>query len=61
MATVQVLKVTHRVEGRVKTVGEGVKRVEDKVMDVDNRINLAIEGTFSTLATRTYLHKSAHD
>ena len=55
MATAQVLKVTHRVEDRVKTVGEGVRGVDDKisgvddkVKDVDNKVNLSIEGTFRT-------------
>ena len=46
MATAQVLKVTHRVEA-------GVKGVDDKVTDVDSKVNLVIEGTFSTLATPT--------
>ena len=75
MATAQVLKVTHRVEDGVKTVGEGVRgvddkisgvddkisSVDDKVKDVDNKVNLAIEGTFSTLATPTCHLKHRHD
>jgi hypothetical protein len=44
MATAQVLKVAHRVEDGVKTVGEQVKGVDDKV-------DVAIEGTLGTLAT----------
>ena len=43
MATAQVLKVAHRVEDGVKTVGEQVKEVDDKV-------DVAVEGT-TTLAT----------
>ena len=54
MATAQVLKVTHRVE-------DGVKRVDDKVTDVDCKVNLAIEGTFSTSATRTCHRKPTHN
>jgi len=44
MATAQVLKVAHRVEDKVKTVGEQVK-------GVDTKVDVAIEGTLSTLAT----------
>jgi hypothetical protein len=44
MATAQVLKVAHRVEDGVKTVGEQVKGVDDKV-------DVAIEGTLGILAT----------
>ena len=39
MATAQILKVSHR--------------VEDRVVKIDNKFNLAIEGTFTTLATFT--------
>ena len=50
MATVQVLKVAHRVEHGVETVGGQVK-------DVDKKVNVVIEGTydqhFSTNATLT--------
>ena len=50
MATVQVLKVAHRVEHGVETVGGQVK-------DVDKKVNVVIEGTydqhFSTNATFT--------
>ena len=54
MATAQVLKVTHCVE-------DGVKRVDDKVTDVSSKVNLAIEGTFSTSATRTCHRKPIYD
>ena len=52
MATAQVLKVAHRVEdgvmtigGEIKGVDDKVKGVDDKVQDVDNKVNMAIEGT----------------
>ena len=55
MATAQVLKVAHRVEHGVETVGDQVicvgnqvLGVNNKVKDVDDKVNLAIEGTFST-------------
>ena len=54
MATAQVLKVAHRVE-------DGVKGVDDRVKDVDSKVNLAVEGTSSTLATRTCQRKPTHD
>jgi hypothetical protein len=38
MATAQVLKVAHRVENEVGTVG-------DQVRGVDNKVNVAVEGT----------------
>ena len=44
MAIAQVLKVAHHIEDGVKTVGDNVK-------DVDDKINLAIEGTLSSSAT----------
>ncbi|KAH9059077.1 hypothetical protein EDB87DRAFT_1822911 [Lactarius vividus] len=44
MAIVEVLKVAHNVKDGVVIVGEQVQGVDDKV-------NLAVEGTFSTLAT----------
>ena len=44
MATAQVLKVAHRVEGGVKTVGEQVE-------GVDVRVKEAIEGTFNCSQT----------
>jgi hypothetical protein len=61
MATAQVLKVSHRVEDRVKAVGEGVEGVDDRVMKMDDKFNLAIEGTFSTLTTYTCHRKPTHD
>jgi hypothetical protein len=65
MATAQLLKVAHRVEDGVKTIGgeikgvddkvkgvdDKVKGVDDKVILVDNKVNVAIEGTLSTLAS----------
>jgi hypothetical protein len=68
MAIAQVLKVVHRVDHGVETVGDQVKDVggqvmgqvtgvgdqvrgvDNKVTDVDEKVNVAIEGTFSTLA-----------
>ncbi|KAH9041212.1 hypothetical protein EDB85DRAFT_1832260, partial [Lactarius pseudohatsudake] len=47
MAIVQVLKVAHDVKAGVQTVGEQVQGVDDKV-------NLAVEGTFIALATHKY-------
>jgi alanine racemase len=61
LATVQVLEVAHNVDDGFKTVGKGVEDVDDKVNDVDNKDNLVIEGTFSTLATRTCHRKPTHD
>jgi hypothetical protein len=54
MATAQVLKVAHRVE-------DCVQGVDDRVMKIDNKFNLAIEGTFSTLATFACHRKLTHD
>ena len=54
MATAQVLKVVNRVE-------DSVKGVDDKVLNIDNKFNLAIEGTFNALATFTYHPKPTHD
>ena len=54
MATAQVLKVVNRVE-------DSVKGVDDKVLNMGNKFNLAIEGTFNALATFTYHPKSTHD
>ena len=58
MATAQVLKVVHRVEGGVKTVAEQVEGVGGQVKGVDgkvdvaiDRVDVAIQGTFSTLRT----------
>ena len=58
MATAQVLKVAHRVEGGVKTVAEQVEGVGGKVegvggqvKSVDGKVDVAIQGTFSTLLT----------
>ena len=48
MATAQVLKVAHRVEHGVETVGDQVIGVNNKVRNVDDKVNLAIEGTFGT-------------
>jgi hypothetical protein len=45
MATAQVLKVAHRVEHGVETVGEHVKAVDHKVKDVSDKVSLVIEGT----------------
>ncbi|KAH8986844.1 hypothetical protein EDB92DRAFT_1818112 [Lactarius akahatsu] len=50
MAIVQVLKVAHDVKAGVQTVGEQVQGVDDKV-------NLAVEGTFIALATHKYHRK----
>ncbi|KAH9031562.1 hypothetical protein EDB84DRAFT_1438859 [Lactarius hengduanensis] len=43
MAIMQVLKVAHHIDG-------GVKTVRDNVKDVNDKINVAIEGTSSTQA-----------
>ena len=40
MATVEVLKVAHHIE-------EGVKTVSDNVKNVDEKVNVAIDGTLS--------------
>jgi hypothetical protein len=48
MATAQVLRVTHRVEHGVGTVSDQVRGVDNKVKDIDDKINVAIEGTSST-------------
>ena len=50
MATAQVLKVAHRIEDGVKTVGEQAKEVIDKV-------DGTIEGTSSAPATHTCYHE----
>jgi hypothetical protein len=47
MAIMEVLKVAHRVE-------DGVKTVSDNVKDVDEKVNVAIEGALSVLATRAW-------
>ena len=65
MATAQVLKVAHRVEGGVKTVAEQVEGVGGQVKGVDgkvdvaidkvdvalDKVDVAIQGTFGTLLT----------
>ena len=55
MATAQVLKVAHRVEHDVETVGGQVIGVGNQVIgvgnqvkDVDDKVNLALEGTSCT-------------
>jgi hypothetical protein len=64
MATAQALKVAHRVEHGVETVGgqvmgvgsqvtgvsNQVANVDNKVKDVDNKVNVAVEGAFNVLA-----------
>jgi hypothetical protein len=57
MATSQALKVAHRFEhgvetmgGQVKDVGDQVNCLDINVNDVDNKVNVVVEGTFSTLA-----------
>ena len=47
MATAQILKVAHHIKGGVEAVGVEVK-------DVGDRVNQAIEGTFSALTTSTH-------
>ena len=54
MAIAQVLKVTHRVEDGVKTVGEQVKEVVDKV-------DVTIEGTLGASATHKCHCKLKYD
>ena len=58
VATAQVLKVAHRVEGGVNAVGEQVRGVDVRVKEVDDKVNVtidkvdvAIEGMFNTLAS----------
>ena len=73
MATVQVLKVAHRVEDGVKSIGDeikgvddnvkgvddNVKGVDDKLILVDDKVNVAIECALSTLLTNaTVLDRS---
>ena len=43
MATAQVLKVAHRVEGGVNAVGEQVMGVDVRVKEVDDKVDVAIE------------------
>ncbi len=50
MAIMQVLKVAHHVDDGVKTIGNNVK-------DVNDKINVAIEGALNTLATRKHHRK----
>ena len=45
MATTQVLKVAHRIEHGVDTVSDQVRVVDNKVKDVDAKVNMAMEGT----------------
>ena len=45
MATAQVLKVAHRVEGGVNTVGEQVKGVDVGVKEVHDKVDVVIQGT----------------
>ena len=45
MAIVEVLQVAHHVE-------EGVKTVSDNVKNVDEKVNVAIDGTLSVLAAQ---------
>ncbi len=54
MAIMQVLKVAHHVDDGVKTVGNNVK-------DVNDKINVAIEGALSMLATRKHHRKPICD
>ena len=54
MAIMEVLKVAHHIEDGVKTVGDNVKDVEDKV-------NVAIEGMLSTLKFHKHDRKPAYD
>ena len=54
MATAQILKVAHRVEDVVKTVSEQVKEVDDKV-------DVAIEGTLNASATHKCHRKLIYD
>ena len=51
MATAQVLKVARRVEDGVDTVGEQVKGVDVEVKAVNDKVDVVIEGTLTTLST----------
>ena len=53
MATAQMLKVAHRVEGGVKTVGEQVKCVDVGVQEVHEKLDVFIQGTALCLLTNT--------
>jgi hypothetical protein len=61
MATAQVLKVAHRVEDGVNTVGRQVKGVDVRVKEVDDKVAVAIEGTLSTIATDKCHRKLTYD
>lgn len=47
MAIMEVLKVAHHVE-------DGVKTVSDNVKDVNEKVNVAIEGTLCILAAQAW-------
>ena len=50
MATTQVLKVAHRIEHGVDTVSDQVRVVDNRVKDVDAKVEVAIEGTLGAQA-----------
>ena len=47
MATAQVLKVAHRVEDGVKSVGEKVQGVDVRVKEIHDKVDVTIEGTLN--------------
>ncbi|KAH9008801.1 hypothetical protein EDB84DRAFT_1584341 [Lactarius hengduanensis] len=61
MAIVQVLKIAHHVKNGVQSVGEQVLGVDDKVKDVDNKVNIAIEDGKETKALVQQTANNAHE
>ena len=54
MAAAQILKLTHGVDNKVKVVDDSdkVTGISNNVKDVDDKINIVLNGTLNTFATQ---------
>ncbi|KAI9437184.1 hypothetical protein H4582DRAFT_2129609 [Lactarius indigo] len=62
MASVQLLKVTHKIDSKVTIVGDGVRGIDAKVQVVNNNIKaVADEGKATAMEVKTILRQTAGD
>ena len=53
MAAAQILRLSHSVEDKVKVVDDKVTGVRKKMEDVDDKIDIVLNGTPDMLATQS--------